>query len=215
MSVTWAAFIRILVVMTALLAIPHAVFASGISRATRKCGVAFVLPAKWTAAEKRSHDYPAETNIECQVLLRPAGWTALARKSRWGAADPPVVLMIFASDTSYEDALDEVGFENDENGHGFGVPGGLGFGEAEPYVAGRFSGLVAHTYFRGFIRDDSLLHKDESRVFGGEIVNVVMKAPSGRIIAFRCWGSTPDERIDCDAAIKGAGGTLTFEHAKQ
>ena len=188
---------------------------TGFAGTVRRCGVTFVLPAKWTATEEVSRDYPEETDIQCVVALRPWGWTVRARKSRWDASDPPMALMIFGGDTSFEDALDGAGFEHEENSARFGIPGGYGtFSEAEPYAAGRFSGFVVRPFFRGFIRDESTLRENESRVFSGSIETVIMKEPSGRIIAFHAPGGTPDDPIDRDAIIAGIARTLVFEAPK-
>jgi hypothetical protein len=184
---------------------------TAIAGTVKRCGVTFVLPAKWTATEQVSRDYPEDTDIQCVVALRPRGWSARAKKSRWEASDPPIVLMIFGAGTSFDDALDGAGFEHEENSTRFGIPGGYGsFSEAEPYAAGRFSGLVVRPFFRGFIRDESTLHENESRVFSGSIETVVMKDSSERIIAFRSDSGTPDEPIDPDAIVKGIAQSLTF-----
>jgi hypothetical protein len=195
---------------------------TGFAGAVKRCGVTFVLPAKWTAVEKVSPDYPDETDIQCSVALRPEGWSARAKKSRWDASDPPVWLMIFGAGTSFEDALDGAGFEHEFGEDGvalgnpgrLGIPGRFGFSEAEPYSAGRFSGLVVHPSFRGFIRDVSTLRENESRLFTGDNETVVMKESSGRIIGFRSDGGTPDEPIDRDAIIADIARTLVFEVRK-
>lgn len=203
----------------ALALIAHTGFAGTVQR----CGVTFVLPAKWTAVEKVLPGYPDETDIQCRVALRPEGWSARAKKSRWDASDPPVWLMIFGAGTSFEDALDGAGFEDEFGEDGvnlgnpgrLGIPGRFGFSEAEPYSAGRFAGLVVHPSFRGFIRDKSTLRENESPLFTGDNESVVMKEPSGRIIGFASDGGTPDEPIDRDAIIGGIARTLVFEAPKR
>jgi hypothetical protein len=187
---------------------------TGFAGTVRRCGVTFVLPAKWTATEEVSRDYPEETDIQCTVSLRPRGWNA--NKSRWTASDPPIALMIFGAGTSFDDALDGAGFEHEENGTRFGMPGGYGsFAEAEPYAAGGFSGLVVQPFSRGFIRDEATLRGDESRVFGPSFQTLVMKDSSGRIIGFHANGGTPDEPVDADAIIKRIAETLAFDHIKR
>ena len=195
---------------------------TGFAGTVKRCGVTFVLPAKWTAVEKVSPDYPEETDIQCRVALRPEGWSARAKKSRWDASDPPVWLMIFGAGTSFEDALDGAGFEHEYGEDGvkvgdpgrLGIPGRFGFSEAEPYSAGHFSGLVVHPSFRGFIRDVSTLRENESGLSTRDNESVVMKEPSGRIIGFASDGGTPDEPIDRDAIIAGIARTLVFEAPK-
>jgi hypothetical protein len=202
-----------IVLMLALVA--QAVFAGTVKR----CGVTFVLPAKWTAVEKVSPDYPEETDIQCRVALRPEGWSARAKKSRWDSSDPPVWLMIFGAGTSFEDALDSAGFEHEFGEDGvalgdpgrLGIPGRFGFSEAEPYSAGRFSGLVVRPTFRGFMREGATERENESRLSTGDNETVVMKEPSGRIIGFASDGGTPDEPIDRDAIIAGIARTLVFK----
>jgi hypothetical protein len=195
---------------------------TGFAGTVKRCGVTFVLPAKWTAVEKVSSDYPEETDIQCRVALRPQGWSARAKTSRWDASDPPVWLMIFGAGTSFEDALDGAGFEHEYGEDGvkvgdpgrLGIPGRFGFSEAEPYSAGHFSGLVVHPSFRGFIRDVSTLRENESGLSTRDNESVVMKEPSGRIIGFASDGGTPDEPIDRDAIIAGIARTLVFEAPK-
>jgi len=149
-------------------------------------------------------------------MLRPRGWSQRAKRSRWGAPDPPLDLVVFRSDTSYDEALDQMWFETDEEyGHGFGVPGGYGvFGTAEPYKAGKSTGLAAYSYFRGFIKDEKLLKKNESRVFSSEIGRIVLKTPSGRIIAFQSQGNTPDERLDYEAVIQMIGRSIVIRTSR-
>ncbi|HXH95083.1 MAG TPA: hypothetical protein VNN25_26150 [Thermoanaerobaculia bacterium] len=203
--------------MRATIAVTIALIAhTGFAGTVKRCGVSFVLPAKWTAVEKVSPDYPDETDIQCRVALRPEGWSARAKRSRWDASDPPVWLMIFGAGTSFEDALDGAGFENEfeEGGGRLGIPGRFGFSEAEPYSAGRFSGLVVRPTFRGFIRDVSTLRENESGLSTRDNESVVMKEPSGRIIGFASDGGTPDEPIDRDAIIAGIAQTLVFEAPK-
>ena len=151
--------------------------------------------------------------MQCDVALRPRGWSQRAKRSRWGAPDPPLELIVFKSDTSYDEALDQMGFETDVGGtHGFGVPGGYGsFATAEPYKAGPSTGQAAYSYFRGFINDEKLLRKDESRVFSSDIGHIVLKTSSGRIIAFESEGNTPDEPVDYETVIQMIGRSIVVK----
>jgi hypothetical protein len=176
----------------------------------RKCGVAFTIPASWSAQLRPSKQL--DDSMQCSIALRPRGWSRRAKRSRWGASDPPLDLIVFKTETSYDEALDQMGFETDEAfGHGFGVPGGYGmFATAEPYSAGKFTGQAAYSYFRGFIKDEKLLEKDESRVFSGDIGHIVLKAPTGRVVAFECGGGTPDERVNCEPVIQTIGRSIVL-----
>jgi hypothetical protein len=176
----------------------------------RKCGVAFAIPASWSTQLRSAEQI--DDSVQCSIALRPRGWSQRARRSRWGASDPPLSLVVFKPETSYDEALDQMGFESDEAyGHGFGVPGGYGtFATAEPYKAGDLTGQAAYSYFRGFIKDEKLLEKDESRVFSGDIGHIVLKAPSGRVVAFQCEGSTPDERVNCEPVIQMIGRSIVL-----
>jgi hypothetical protein len=180
----------------------------------RTCGVAFTMPASWSAQLRPAKQ--VDDSMECRIMLRPRGWSQRAKRSRWGAPDPPLDLVVFRSDTSYDEALDQMWFETDEEyGHGFGVPGGYGvFGTAEPYKAGKSAGLAAYSYFRGFIKDEKLLKKDESRVFSSDIGRIVLKTPSGRIIAFQSQGNTPDERLDYEAVIQMIGRSIVIRTSR-
>jgi hypothetical protein len=168
----------------------------------RSCGVAFTIPASWSAQLVPAED--VDDSVQCEIALRPHGWSKLAKRSRWGAPDPPLGLFVFRPDTSYDEALDQMGFETDEeNGHGFGVPGGYGsFATAQPYQAGKSNGQAAFTFFRGFINDDALLKKDESRVYSGEVGHIVLKTPSARVIGFEGEPGTPDEPVDYDPVVQ-------------
>jgi len=149
-------------------------------------------------------------------MLRPRGWSQRAKRSRWGAPDPPLDLVVFRADTSYDEALDQMWFETDEEyGHGFGVPGGYGsFATAEPYKAGKSAGLAAYSFFRGFIKDEKLLKKNESRVFSSEIGRIVLKTPSGRVIAFQSQGNKPDERLDYESVIQMIGRSIVIRTSR-
>jgi hypothetical protein len=161
------------------------------------CGVAFDPPAHWTV----------RATPDCDFELRPRGWSAMAKASPWPVPDPPLTLILYERGEAYESALADAEFERD--GERLIIPGGqMGNAEAEPYVVGRFVGVVAHKLFRGFIRDQSRLPADQSRVFSGEIEHVVLKTPEGRVIRLVCEGNTPDAHVDCDGAIRQVVRTL-------
>lgn len=170
------------------------------------CGVTFRLTAGWTDTIQAPDKDSAELRA-CDIVLRPRHWLTIARKSRWGAPKDPLLLVVFKEGTSMDDALDDMGFEHEDER--FGVPGGYGsFGEAEKVTDGPFQGLDAASFFRGFISDEARLRDGESRVWSGEIVRTVLKSPHGRIIGFECNGGTPDEAIDCRSVMKRV--TRTF-----
>jgi hypothetical protein len=92
------------------------------------------------------------------------------------------------------------------------VPGGYGtLATAETYEAGKSTGQAAYTYFRGFIKDEKLLEKDESRVFSSDIGHIVLKTPSGRVIAFESQGNTPDERVNFEPVIQMIGRSIVLK----
>jgi hypothetical protein len=175
------------------------------------CAAGFTLPSSWSA-----HLNPSakdDDSVQCSIALRPRGWSQRAKRSHWGAPDPPLTLFVFKPTTSYEEGLDQIGFEQDEDAnHGFGMPGGYGlFATAEPYKAGNLSGLAANTFFRGFIDDERLLDDNESRVFSGDIKHVVLKTRSGRTVAFVCSGDTPDAPVDCEAMMQMIGRSIVIK----
>lgn len=176
----------------------------------RACGAAFTIPASWSAQlmpAKKTDD-----SMQCGIALRPHGWSRLTRRSRWGAPAVPLWLFVFKGDTSYVEALDQMGFEtNEESGRGFGIPGYKTFAEAQPYKVGKLRGLAAYTAYRGFISDDTLLRKDESRIFGGETGHIVLQMPSGRSIGFQCEPSTPDEPVHCEPVIQMIGRSIVIK----
>jgi len=178
----------------------------------RTCGVAFTMPASWSAQLRPAKE--VDDSMECRIMLRPRGWSQRAKRSRWGASDSPLDLVVFKSDTSYDEALDQMWFETDEGGR-FGIPGGYGsFATAEPYKAGKLTGLAAYSFFRGFIKDEKLLKKNESRVFSSEIGRIVLKTPSGRVIAFQSQGNKPDERLDFEAVIQMIGRSIVIRTSR-
>jgi len=178
----------------------------------RSCGVAFTIPASWSAQLRPAKQI--DDSMRCRIALRPHGWSRRAKHSRWDAPDAPLDLVVFRSDTSYDEALDQMWFETDEGGR-FGIPGGYGsFATAEPYRAGKSSGQAAYTFFRGFIKDEKLLKKDESRVFSGDIGRIVLKTPSGGVIAFVCEGGTPDDPVNCEPVIQMIGRSITIKTSR-
>jgi hypothetical protein len=193
-----------------------AVTASAATRlvAFPSCGVTFTMPESWSA--QLSPAKQIDDSMQCDIALRPGGWSQRAKRSRWGAPDPPLHLAVFKPDTSYDEALDQMGFETDgDANHGFGVPGGYGsFATAEPYKAGTSTGLAAYSFFRGFINDEKLLKKDESRVFSSDIGHIVLKTPSGRVIAFESQGNTPDEPLDYEAVIQMIGRSIVMKRLR-
>jgi hypothetical protein len=181
---------------------------------SKECGATFMIPSTWTAEVQSPDDTRGADNdtLSCSIALRPRGWSKKVARSRWGTPDPPLTLLVFKPSTSYEQALEEIGFdEGDEAGRGFGMPGGYGsFATAQPYAAGRLRGHAAYTFFRGFIRDDALLQGEESRVFSGEIGHLVLKTKPGRVVAFECEGGSPDMAVDCEPVIQRIGRSITF-----
>jgi len=177
----------------------------------RTCGVTFTMPASWSAQLMPAKQI--DDSMQCGIALRPRGWAKRARHSRWGAPAVPLSLFVFKTDTTYVEALDQMQFEtNEESGRGFGIPGGYdSFAEARPYKAGKLTGLAAYTDYRGFISNDALLHKDESRVFGAETGHVVLRTPSGRSVGFLCETSTPDEPVKCEPVIQMIGRSIAIK----
>ena len=178
----------------------------------RKCGVEFSVLPKWQAI-RESRDDQSEY-VLCKIAVQPLHWATILKKSRerWDdAPNHPLLVFVFTPSTSYEQALDDVGFEEDEFGRGLGFESWHGqFVTGEPYTGGGLTGLAAHTVFRGFIRDQSLRRPEESGVFTGGIDHIVLKTPAGRIIGFECAGSTPDARVDCRQVIQLVAESLRF-----
>lgn len=180
------------------------------------CGINFGLPAGWTAAleppdadDRSSDDHSAEL---CTIDLRPRNWSRIAKKSRWDASDPPLILTVFKAGTTLEKALGEAGFQNDPDDlHGYGVAGGYGsWARAKTYRFRQWRGQEADTFFRGFARDDAHLAEGESRVFSGEQPIIVVRGPAGRMLQFDCGGGTPDEPVNCYAAVEAVLRTAQF-----
>jgi hypothetical protein len=180
----------------------------------RTCGVAFTIPASWSAQLIPGKEI--DDSMQCGIALRPRAWSRVAKRSRWQSSDPPLAFFVFKPETSYDEALDQMGFETDEEtGHGFGVPGGYGsFATAERYRAGKSTGLAAYSYFRGFIKDEELLEKNESPAFSGDIGHIVLKTPSGRVIGFEGDEGTPDEPVNYKAIIQMIGHSVAIKTSR-
>ena len=198
-------------VVSAAIVILSSACASSSTFTSNECGIAFSLPDGWAAeSESGPHLRGNHEPVGCSVAIRPPGWTEAASNSRWNVEDPPILLTVFSDQTTFAEALIASGFEEDEYGKGFGVPGGYGaFDLAEPYHAGTFSGLVAYSFFRGFIRDEALL-RGESNVFSGETATVVLKDDRSRPFAFQYLGGTPDEGVDWEPALERIARTFQF-----
>jgi hypothetical protein len=173
------------------------------------CGAEFFIPRPWSASREGPDAVKSDT-ADCHIALRPRGWSERAKHSRWGSPDPPLTLILFSRSKTFDQALEEIGFDNDEE-RGLGMWGGYGSraGAAE-YKAGPLTGLAASTFFRGFIRDEALLRAEESRVFSGEIGHIVLKTRSGRPIGFVCDGGSPDDEVDCAPVIERIARTIRF-----
>jgi hypothetical protein len=174
-----------------------------------KCGVELAVPPGWHAILEKPKDQ--SDFVLCEIAIQPVRWPAIVAKSRWDAPDHPLLVFVFAPSTSYEQALDDVGFEKDEFGRGLGFETWHGqFETAEPFSAGGIIGVLAQTVFRGYIRDQSLRRPEEPGVFTGGIDHIVLKTAAGRFIGFECAGATPDAPIDCRQVIQLVAGSLRF-----
>src|SRR5947209_142041 len=117
---------------------------------SKQCGVALTPPPGWTA----------RANDECDVELQPARWSSKVKQTGWDVSGPPLKLVLYERGMTFEQALEAADFEYDgdkrEPGHYF-MEGGYGSrAEAEPYVAGAYSGLAARTFSRLFKRDGAI-----------------------------------------------------------
>jgi hypothetical protein len=181
---------------------------------SKECGVAFTLPAGWTASREPPENPPEspEAKKDCKLDLRPADWRSIAAKSMWDVPDPPLRLTLFSRATSYEAALDEEDFaHNDEGDPRLGMDSFRGtFVEATPYREGSFSGHAVTTFFRGYLREG--FHTTEKApVFSGGINHLVLRSKQGeRVLAFVCDEGTPDEPVNCDLIERQILRTLTF-----
>ena len=186
--------------------------ASSPTYTSSECGVAFSLPDGWTAeSESVAHLGENHEPVRCSIAIRPPGWIEEVSNSRWSVEDPPIRLTVFSEETTFAEALIASGFEEDEYGKGFGVAGGYGlFATSEPLQVGRFSGLVAESFFRGFILDEELLRNDESRVSSGDITTIVLQDERNRPFTFQHFGGAPDVGSDYEPALERIARTLRF-----
>ena len=171
---------------------------------SQSCGVSFTLPHGWTA-EVEARDKDDSPRELCNIAVRPPRWRAKAKKSRWDIADPPLTITIFKRGTRFESAATDSEFERDEQGK-LGFPGFRGvLATAEEYRAGRYTGIVATPFFRGYLREGAKTRiidgEEESNVYSGESEHVLLRV-NGRVVGLNCEGGTPDEHIECDAAIR-------------
>jgi len=103
-----------------------------------------------------------------------------------------------------------MGFEKDEQGR-VGVPGFRSvLDEAEPFEIGALSGVQATPFYRGYIRDESLLRGDESRVYRTTEVHIVAKTPAGRWVGIECDSGTPDNSVHCESVVPRVARSLRF-----
>ena len=202
---------NVLLISAVLVAFVRPCIAASKTYRFKECGVDFDLLSNWSVTLDHSETATRDSHLRCAFALRPNGWKKVAKASRWDANETPLWLMVFTPSTSFEEALAASGFEKDTERNRFGVPGGYGsFGEAEPFRTGNRSGLVAFSFFRGFIRDEAKLQQGESRVFSGEVATIVLRGDHSRPFAFECDGGTPDEPVDCPSVIERISATLQF-----
>jgi hypothetical protein len=193
-----------LVLVTAITVLAaHRTIASPAKRtALKKCGVSFELPKGWTAEAVEP-----ETDVQrCAVALRPGRWSVSIAKSRWNSPDPPLLLIVFKSTASFQDALDDRNFETDGDGKVSMEQRGRS-AAGQPYSAGKAKGIVAYTYFRGFAREGAVFADENSRIYSGETGHYVLR--NGRLImAFECEGGDPDYPVNCGPAIRAVAGSI-------
>ncbi len=165
--------------------------------AVTMCGIHFSVPNGWKASIETDTENKA---VQCEIGIVPPHWPG-REKSRWGAPDHPLRIELFVPKVSRDAVYREMEFETNEQGE-VGVPGFRGvLDKAEPFHVGRLRGLQATPFARGYIKDQSLLRDGESRVFSTTTQIIVAKTPEGRWVGIECGGGTPDEGVDCDAAV--------------
>src|SRR5437764_9697627 len=83
---------------------------SAVLLAVALCGFPLPLPDGWRAAAAASDN----DAVACKLNVVPPHWPA---KSRWGPVpEHPIAVELFARSASYDDAVEEMGFEKDEAG---------------------------------------------------------------------------------------------------
>lgn len=170
-----------------------------------QCGVHFSIPKNWHASLEPTDD----DTIACRFNIDPPRWHP--QRSRWGDAPAhPLRLEIYAPSATYDEALDEMGFEKDEEGR-VGVPGFRSvLSQAEPFALGRLAGVQSSPFYRGYAKDESLLEEGESRVYSTVEEHIVAKTPEGRWIGIECDHGTPDASVDCEAVVPIVARSLRF-----
>ena len=170
------------------------------------CGVEFSTLKGWRAETEAPNENKA---VQCEVGLVPRHWPK-PEKGRWGEPEHPMRIEIFAPKATYDEVLEEMEFYKNEQGE-VGVYSFRGmFEKAEPFRVGRLRGVQATPFARGYIKDQSLLRDDESRVYSASSKMIVAKTPEGRWIGVECNYGTPDYGVDCDAAVARFARTLRF-----
>ena len=169
-----------------------------------RCGVTFDAPDGWRASVEKID----EAGIACLIDLDPPKWPD-PKHSRWGGPEHPFKIEIYTPSTTYDQALEKMGFDKDEQGR-VGVPGFRSvLEEAKPWRMGKLRGVIAEPFYRGYIQDESLLRKDEERVYSTVEYHVVAKT-AGRWIGIECDFGTPDASVDCDAVMTLVARGLRF-----
>ncbi|HEY6136856.1 MAG TPA: hypothetical protein VI670_03745 [Thermoanaerobaculia bacterium] len=174
--------------------------------AVTMCGIHVSVPDGWKAS------IASNTNtevVECKAEIDPPHWPTPG-KSRWGAPDHPLGIKVFLRKAARDAVFEEMSFFTDEEGE-VTVPGFRSVMEkAEPFRMGRLRGFQATPFGRGYIRDESLLRGDESRVYSSSTWLIVAKTREGRWVGIECDGGTPDEVVGCDAAVPLLAKTSRF-----
>ena len=150
-----------------------------------RCRVAFTLPDHWTA----------RTTWKCDVEVRPPRWSAKVKRSRFLMPDPPLTLFTFERGTSFGQALGARSFDL--------------WSAVGDYTAGEWSGRTGSRPTRIYLRPGVRpRNDDEPTGILKDVYQYVLKGRGGRIIAFECQGGSPDERFDCQGAVRRIVATL-------
>jgi hypothetical protein len=169
-----------------------------------RCGVTFDAPDGWRTSVEKIDD----AAIACRINLDPPKWPE-PKHSRWGGPEHPFKIEIYTPSTTYDQALEKMGFEKDEEGR-VGIFGFRSvFEEATPWHMGKLRGVIVDPFYRGYIQDESLLRKDEERVYSTVEYHIVAKT-AGRWIGIECDSGTPDASVDCDAVLPLVARGLRF-----
>ena len=155
------------------------------------CGLTFNVPRGWHAA------VVDDTPTQCEIGLEPPGWERMRKKSRW--PEEELAISVRRYRMTFEQALDDIGFERDDQGR-WGMPSFRGmFEPARPVRYGAFRGLRNEPWGRQYAKEGADLG-DYPRVQGSSEVFIALHDARETVVSIIYGRGSPDTPFDRDAA---------------